>query len=124
MKGFSDEDETDNDSEMGESEEDILSEDEEDLRISKGVKAIKKQPNNRVVLKKKDDGEINMDSVEPWMLDDEDDGDMLLQEPKKVDLNKMNKKNNNKKNEKEGFEDDFYKQVKSKQSDDKVSKKK
>lgn len=30
-----------------------------------------------------------MDSIEPWMLDDEEDGDMFLAEPKKVDLGKL-----------------------------------
>lgn len=89
--GFDEFDEEDD--EDIESEEDLLSEDEEDIRITKGAKAVQKPVVAKAAPKsnKKDDGEINMDSVEPWMLDDEDEGDMLLQEPKKVNLKKIQK---------------------------------
>ncbi|KAL4486066.1 hypothetical protein ABPG72_004000 [Tetrahymena utriculariae] len=126
MYGESEEDDEFDDFDQDEeSENNLLSDDEEDIRISKGVQASKKQVKKEAPGKKADDGEINMDSVEPWMLDDEDDGDMLLKEPKKVDLNKIKKKEANKQvQNSEEFEDDFYKQVKQQQIDQQISKKK
>ncbi|EAR99694.3 Sas10 carboxy-terminal domain protein (macronuclear) [Tetrahymena thermophila SB210] len=119
-----DDDEFDDFDQDEESENSLLSDDEEDIRISKGVQASKKQVKQAAPSKKKDDGEINMDSVEPWMLDDEEDGDMLLKEPKKVDLNKIKKKEANKKvQNSEEFEDDFYKQAKQQQIDEQISRK-
>ncbi|KAL4435984.1 hypothetical protein ABPG74_022219 [Tetrahymena malaccensis] len=126
MYGESEEDDEFNDFDQDEeSENNLLSDDEEDIRISKGVQASKKQVKKAAPSKKVDDGEINMDSVEPWMLDDEEDGDMLLKEPKKVDLNKIKKKEANKTvQNSEEFEDEFYKKAKQQQIDEQISRKK
>lgn len=137
MQGFtSDED----DDMMSDDDDDMMSEDDEDIRITQGARAAaaavaasaapKPKKNNA-----KNADEIDMSSIEPWMLndgDEDDDGDTLLMAPKKVDLNKMKQMKENKQKaaksgkadaEAGGYEDAFYKQAKENMHAAVVSKK-